>query len=197
MTALRCAGQFLNICQSAHSVSPLIGGCEEGCMKKKCGLNSAMQEGLFLLVLGGWLLWYSVDAYRHSYIKDWAQSPSLFPVIIACLLGVFGVEIFRQGWMEKAREKKAGGQALRVAVLFGMSLAYYFALSVIKLPYMALTVGSLTFALSVFEVATVVFLAAMMAYLGVRNKRVLLFVPIGASAFLSVMFRTLLRVLLP
>ena len=170
-------------------------------MKKKCGFNHAMQEGLFLLVLGGWLLWYSLDAYQHSYIKDWAQSPSLFPVIVACLLSLFGVIIFRQGVMEKTQEKtqekQQGGQARQVLVLLGMSLAYYFALSVIELPYMAMTIGSLTVALSVFEVATVIFLACMMAYLGVRSKAVLAFVPVGTSVFLSIMFRTLLRVLLP
>lgn len=166
-------------------------------MKKKCGLNHAMQEGLLLFLLGGWLLWYSLDAYRHSYIKDWTQSPSLFPVVISCLLGLFGIIIFVQGIKERETETKKGGKALQVAVLLGISLAYYLALSVIDLPYMALTIGSLTFALSVFELATVVFLAAMMFYLGVRSKAVLIFVPIGASAFLSVMFRTLLRVLLP
>ena len=166
-------------------------------MKKKCGLNHGMQEGALLFLLGGWLLWYSIDAYRHSYIKDWLQSPSLFPVVIACLLGLFGVIIFMQGLKEKETEKKKGGNALQVVVLMGMSLAYYFALSLINLPYMAVTIGSLTFALSAFEVATVVFLAAMMFYLGVRRKTVLVFVPVGASVFLSVMFRTLLRVLLP
>ena len=86
---------------------------------------------------------------------------------------------------------------MRVIVLLGMSLAYYAALSAIDMPYMALTVGSLTLALSTFEAATAVFLAAMMFYLGVRSKAVLALVPVGASAFLSVMFRTLLRVLLP
>jgi len=166
-------------------------------MKKKCGLNHAMQEGLLLLLLGGWLLWYSLDAYQHSYIKDWTQSPSLFPVIVACLLGLFGVIIFMQGLKQKEKTEKKGGKTLQVAVLLGMSLAYYFVLSVVDLPYLAVTIGSLTLALSVFEVATVVFLAAMMFYLGVRNKAALVFVPIGASAFLSVMFRTLLRVLLP
>ena len=166
-------------------------------MKKKCGFNHAMQEGLFLLVLGGWLLWYSLDAYQHSYIKDWAQSPSLFPVIVACLLGLFGVIIFRQGVVEKMQEKQQDGQMLQVLVLLGMSLAYYFALSMIELPHMALTICSLTVALSVFEVATVIFLACMMAYLGVRSKAVLAFVPVGTSVFLSIMFRTLLRVLLP
>ena len=166
-------------------------------MKKKCGLNHAMQEGLLLLLLGGWLLWYSVDAYQHSYIKDWAQSPSLFPVIVSCLMGLFGVIIFCQGLTDRRETKGQGGNLLQVIVLLAMSLAYYFALSAIDLPYLALTVGSMTLALSVFEVATVVFLAAMMVYLGVRNKAVLIFVPIGASAFLSIMFRTLLRVLLP
>ena len=166
-------------------------------MKKKCGLNHAMQEGILLLLLGGWLLWYSIDAYQHSYIKDWLQSPSLFPVVISCLLGLFGVIIFMQGFRKGESENKKAGSALQVLVLLGMSLAYYFALSVVKLPYLAFTIGSLTFALSAFEVATVVFLAAMMFYLGVRNKAVLVFVPIGASAFLSIMFRTLLRVLLP
>ena len=167
-------------------------------MKKKCVLNHAMQEGLLLLLLGGWLLEYSLDAYQHSYIKDWTQSPSLFPVIVSCLLGLFGVIIFSQGLTgQRGAEEKPAGNGLQVIVLLGMSLAYYLALSVIELPYLALTVGSLTLALSAFEAATAVFLAAMMAYLGVRRKAVLVFVPIGASAFLSVMFRTLLRVLLP
>ena len=166
-------------------------------MKKKCVLNHGMQEGALLLLLGGWLLWYSLDAYQHSYIKDWTQSPSLFPVIVSCLLGLFGVIIFAQGLRQKETENKKGGKTLPVLVLLGMSLAYYFVLSVVKLPYLALTIGSLTLALSVFELATVVFLAAMMFYLGVRNKAVLVFVPVGASAFLSIMFRTLLRVLLP
>lgn len=166
-------------------------------MKKKCVLNHGMQEGLLLFLLGGWLLWYSLDAYRNSYIKDWTQSPSLFPVIVACLLGLFGVIIFRQGIRARDAETKKGGHVLPVAVLLGMSLVYYLALAVIDMPYLAVTVGSLTLALSVFEVATVVFLAAMMLYLGVRNKAVLVLVPIGTSVFLSIMFRTLLRVLLP
>ena len=98
---------------------------------------------------------------------------------------------------EREAEEKRRGSALRVLCLFGMSLAYYAALAVVKLPYMALTIGSLTFVLSAFEVATVVFLAAVMAFLGVRSRRILILVPVGTSLFLSVMFRTLLRVLLP
>ena len=166
-------------------------------MKKKTALNPAVQEGIALLLLGGWLLWYSLEAYKKSYIKDWAQSPSLFPVIISGLLALFGVIILRQGIGEQKSGAEKGGKTLQVLILLAMSLGYYLALSVISLPYMAVTVGSLTFALSTFELATVVFLAAMMFYLGVRNKAALIFVPVGSSVFLSVMFRTLLRVLLP
>ena len=86
---------------------------------------------------------------------------------------------------------------LKVAAVLGMTIAYYCALSVINLPYMGVTIGTMTFALSTFELATVLFLAGMMLYLGVRNALVLTLVPIVSSAFLSVMFRTLLRVLLP
>ena len=167
-------------------------------MKKKCSFNHAMQEGLALILLSGWLLWYSLDAYNRSYIKDWAQSPSLFPVIVAGLLAVFGVIILRQGMNEEtAAQKEKGGNFLKVAILLGMTAAYYLALSVIRLPYMAVTIGGLTFALSTFEIATALFLAAMMGYLGVRSRLALVLVPVCSSAFLSVMFRTLLRVLLP
>lgn len=163
---------------------------------KKRTFNHAMQEGVFFLLLGGGLLWYSLDAYDKSYIKDWAQSPSLFPALVSGLLMLFGVIILRQGLRERdgQAEKKAVGTVL---IMLGMSLAYYLALAVIDMPYLALHAFSLTFTVSTFEVATVVFLAAMMAYLGVRSKRVLVFVPIGTSIFLSIMFRTLLRVLLP
>lgn len=168
-------------------------------MKKRI-LNHSMQEGIFFLLLSGWLLWYSLDAYRSSYIKDWAQSPSLFPVLVSALLALFGVIILRQGLRERDHQAQAaakGGNALQVLVLLAMSLGYYLALAVIDLPYMAMNIGSLTFTLSTFEVTTVVFLLVMMLYLGVRSKPVLIGVPIGASVFLSVMFRTLLRVLLP
>ena len=168
-------------------------------MKQKRFLNHAMQEGIFLLLLGGWLLWYGLDAYSKSFNKDWTQSPSLFPVVVALLLAYFGVLIFAQGMREKnaAAEASKGGHALQVLALLGMSLLYYLALSVIRLPYMGVTVFSMTLTFSTFEAATIVFLLAMMLYLGVRSKRVLACVPVGATAFLSVMFRTLLRVLLP
>ena len=40
-------------------------------------------------------------------------------------------------------------------------------------------------------------IAAVMLYLGVKNRRVLAIAPLATTVFLSIMFRTLLRVLLP
>ena len=166
-------------------------------MKQKRYLVPAVQEGTLILLLGGWLMWYSVDAYNHSYIKDWAQSPSLFPLVVAGLLALLGVVILGQGLKEEAPASGQGGRVREVILLLGMSLAYYLALSVIRLPYLAVTLGTLSFAFSTFELATVVFLAAMMFYLGVRSRPVLIALPLGMTAFLSVMFRTLLHVMLP
>jgi len=166
-------------------------------MKQKRYLVPAVQEGTLILLLGGWLMWYSVDAYNHSYIKDWTQSPSLCPLIVAVLLAILGLVILGQGLKEDEPASGRGGRAREVFSLLGMSLAYYLALSVIRLPYLAVTLGTLSFAFSTFELATVVFLAAMMFYLGVRSKPVLIALPLGMTAFLSVMFRTLLHVLLP
>lgn len=165
-------------------------------MKQK--LNHAMQEGIVFLLLSGGLLWYSLDAYSKSFNKDWSQSPSLFPVLVSVLMAILGVIILRQGLREKTADAAAeGAKPLQTLILLVLVLAYYLALSVIRMPYLAVTVAGLTFSLSTFEVATFVFLAVMMFYLGVRSKPVLVFVPIGTSVFLSVIFRTMLRVMLP
>jgi len=167
-------------------------------MKKKCVLNNAIQEGIFFLLLSGWLLWYSLDAYGKSYIKDWAQSPSLFPVLVSGLLALFGVIILYQGLTERSAACESQTvQPLQVLIVLGMALAYYLALSVINLPYTAVTAFGLTFSVSTFEVVTVVYLMVMMFYLGVRNETALLLVPLCSSAMLSIIFRTMLHVLLP
>lgn len=169
-------------------------------MKRKSFLNHAVQEGVLFLLLSGGLLWYSLDAYRKSFNKDWTQSPSLFPVVVSLLLALFGLIILMQG-VREVREGSAasakGGQPMQVIILLGITLAYYMALSVIKMPYMGVTIFSLTLTLSTFEVVTTVFLLVMMFYLGVRSKPILICVPVCASAFLSIMFRTMLHVLLP
>lgn len=167
-------------------------------MKQKYYLNHAVQEGVFFLLLGGSLLFYSLDSYSKSFNKDWTQSPSLFPVVVSVLMGLLAIIVLAGGIREKnAQAAAAKGNTKQVLIILGMSLLYYLALAVIKMPYLAVTAFSLTFTLSTFEVATCVFLLVLMLYLGVRSKPVLIAVPVGSTVFLSIMFRTLLRVLLP
>ena len=167
-------------------------------MKQKCLHNHSLQEGVLFLLLGGALLRYGLDSHSKSFNKDWTQSAYLFPVIVALLLGALAVMLLVQG-VRAAYEKQAarGGEARRFLIVLGMTLAYYLALAVIRMPYLAATVFSLTLTLSTFEVATFAFLLVLMLYLGVRSRKVLLTVPLATTVFLSVMFRTLLRVLLP
>ena len=65
------------------------------------------------------------------------------------------------------------------------------------IPYVTIGIFSLMYTFSTYEVATVVFLAAMMAFMSVRKLPILIFVPLGTTLFLSIAFRTLLHVLLP
>ena len=167
-------------------------------MKEKYLQKHALQEGVLFLLLGGALLGYGLDSHSRSFNKDWTQSAYLFPVIVALLLGVLAVLLLVQGVRQAgAQQRAAGGEGRRVLAVLGLTLAYYVALAVIRLPYLAVTVASLTLTLSAFEVATLVFLLVLMLYLGVRSAKVLLSVPLATTVFLSVMFRTLLHVLLP
>ena len=170
-------------------------------MKTKTWRNHAMQEGVFFLLLSGWLLYYSIDAFGRSLKRDWTQSPGLFPLIVSGVIALLALCILYEGMKETAKEAEATaekkGKTPQVLILLGISLLYYFALAVVDLPYMGVTIASLTFRISTFEIATAVFLVAMMLYMGVRSKPVLVLVPVCSSVFLSVMFRTLLRVMLP
>jgi hypothetical protein len=84
-----------------------------------------------------------------------------------------------------------------VLVLLAITLAYYLALALLKIPYITFGILSWSLTISNFEIVTVVFLIAMMLYLGVRKVPVLVLVPICTSLFLSVTFRSMLHVLLP
>lgn len=167
-------------------------------MKKKLYRIREVQEGVVFLLLSGMLLGNSLEAYKKSYIKDWAQSPSLFPTVIAGLLAVLAVILLIKGVRTGESEGKArGGHVMQVLAILGMSILYMAVMGAVELPYMGVTVFSLTFVLSTFEIATLVFLLAMMLFMGVRSKPVLALVPPCTVVFLSVMFRTLLHVMLP
>ena len=149
------------------------------------------------------LLSYSLSSYAKGFNKSWAQSPYLFPLIVAIAMIGLSLWIVGEGVtaMKKAaaNPEKAGKVEKRRWVVIALILCaiYYAALAFIKIPY--ITIGILPFAytFSTFEVVTVVFLIAMMVFMGVRKIPVLVFVPIGTTLFLSLAFRTFLHVLLP
>lgn len=174
-------------------------------MKQKAIWNHGIQEGILFLLLGGALLWHSLDAQSRSFNKDWSQSPYLFPVLVAVLVGVLSLSLLYQGasTMRKAAAapQSAGAvpakQTIPVLVVLGLSLLYYLSLAVLKIPYITFGILSWSLTVSNFEVCTLLFLIVLMLYLGVRKAAVLVAVPFCTTLFLSVAFRAMLHVLLP
>lgn len=174
-------------------------------MNQKKIWNHAIQEGCFFLLAGGALLWHGLDSHRKGFNQDWSQSPYLFPVLVAVMLGILAVSLMGQGMYDAKEAGKSVSpdradtkkNTLQVLIVLGLALLYYLSLAVLKIPYITFGILSYSLTISNFEVMTVVFLFVMMLYLGVRKIPVLVLVPIGTSLFLSVTFRAMLHVLLP
>ncbi len=176
-------------------------------MKNK--IHSLIVEGILFCGSGLGLLSYSLVSYRKSFNKDWAQSPYLFPLIVGAAMTGLSAWLIGEGL---TKGKNAGEieppkgtvpQAVsgsRIGGVFAALLLcgiYYLALAELKIPYITIGIFSFLYTFSTFEVATIVFLAVMMAFMGVRRLRILLLVPLGTTLFLSIAFRAMLHVLLP
>ena len=158
-------------------------------MKNK--IHSLIVEGIVFCGSGLVLLSYSLSSYAKGFNKSWVQSPYLFPLIVA--LAMIGLSLWIVGEGVTAMKKEAAvpndkkvSKAEKtekrrwVVIALILCVLYYAALAFIKVPYV-----------------TIVFLIAMMTFMGVRKIPVLVFVPIGTTLFLSLAFRTFLHVLLP
>ena len=154
------------------------------------------------------LLSYSLSSYAKGFNKSWVQSPYLFPLIVA--LAMIGLSLWIVGEGVTAMKKEAAvpndkkvSKAEKtekrrwVVIALILCVLYYAALAFIKVPYVTIGILSFAYTFSTFEVVTIVFLIAMMTFMGVRRIPVLVFVPIGTTLFLSLAFRTFLHVLLP
>ena len=168
-------------------------------MKNK--IHSLIVEGIVFCGSGLVLLSYSLSSYAKGFNKSWAQSPYLFPLIVA--IAMIGLSLWIVGEAaanpDDKKPEKAGKTEKRRWVVIALILCaiYYAALAFIKIPYITIGILSFAYTFSTFEVVTVVFLIAMMIFMGVRKIPVLVFVPIGTTLFLSLAFRTFLHVLLP
>ena len=177
-------------------------------MKNK--VSSLIAEGILFCGSGILLLSYSLisyalySIYAKAFNKSWSQSPYLFPALVGAALIGLSIWIMGQGVLamkragngitlkEKTDSKGKMARVLGVLVLCGLYL-------VLEVSIPRVTIGILSFSItiSIFEVATVIFLIAMMWFMKVRKVAVLVLVPIGTSLFLSIAFRTCLHVMLP
>ena len=173
-------------------------------MKNK--IHSLIVEGIVFCGSGLVLLSYSLSSYAKGFNKSWVQSPYLFPLIVA--LAMIGLSLWIVGEGVTAMKKEAAvpkkvSKAEKtekrrwVVIALILCVLYYAALAFIKVPYVTIGILSFAYTFSTFEVVTIVFLIAMMTFMGVRKIPVLVFVPIGTTLFLSLAFRTFLHVLLP
>jgi len=172
-------------------------------MEKQKKFNSNIYEGVFFMIIGISLIIYSLTSYSNSFNKDWSQSPYAFPMLVAIFICLLSLSLLLQGFNQsKLSESNKQGSYKKpnikgVFVILAMSAIYYAALSLVSMPMFTLTIASLAISISTFEVATIIFLFALLFYLGVRKKMVLVSVPILTTILLSIAFRTLLNVLLP
>lgn len=173
-------------------------------MKNK--VSSLIAEGILFCGSGILLLSYSLISYAKAFNKSWSQSPYLFPALVGVLLIGLSIWIMGQGVLAMkragngttpAKAADSKGKAARVLGALILCGLYYLALAEVSIPRVTIGILSFSITISIFEVATVVFLIAMMWFMKVRKVAVLVLVPIGTSLFLSVAFRTCLHVMLP
>ena len=183
-------------------------------MKKR--INSLILEGIFFCGSGLMLLLHSVQSIRGAFNRRLAESPYFFPLLMAVLMIVLSVWLIMEGIGKSriteeshaasaapeetsagARGEDADAGVRRVLGVLLLCLLYYLALRFLHLPYITIGIFSLYFTISAFEVVTLVFLPAMMLFLGVRRPVILPAVSLGVTLFLSIAFRTCLHVLLP
>lgn len=173
-------------------------------MNNQKKINKIIYEGCFFMIIGVSLIIYSLISYSRAFNKDWSQSPYAFPILVAIFICILSISLLIEG-IKKYKESEGNNNfnksvkpnAKGVIVILFMSAVYYMTLAAVKIPMITLTILSLSISFSTFELATIIFLFALLYYLKVKKIMLLVFVPIFTTIFLSIAFRTLLHVLLP
>ena len=147
---------------------------------------------LALIGLSVWLIGEGVRAMKKEraagdHTEDVGQSAA----------GEHMADVGQPALREQEADIPAPVKSRGVVIALILCALYYAALSFLKIPYITVGILSFQYTFSTFEVVTLVFLGAMMAYMGVRKPLILTLVPVGTTLFLSIAFRTLLHVLLP
>ena len=149
-------------------------------MKNK--IHSLIVEGIVFCGSGLVLLSYSLSSYAKGFNKSWAQSPYLFPLIVA--LAMIGLSLWIVGEGVTAMKKEAAvpndkkvskeektEKRRWVVIALILCVLYYAALAFIKVPYVTIGILSFAYTFSTFEVVTIVFLIAMMIFMASERSR--------------------------
>lgn len=146
--------------------------------------NKNIQDALFFFILAVVLMIYALVNHYDTANLEWKTSPYLFPVLIAIFIGALSFSLVADGIRQiKSSEKdsdKIAAQWKGVVYTILVSVLYYVIMSVIT-----------------FIPATILFLVAMMLYLGERRIWLIAAVSIISSLAIYIIFGMLLHVMLP
>jgi len=150
--------------------------------------NKSVQDSVVVLGLGLALGIFSIYSFFHSKVKaEWIMSPYLFPMLIALFAIAMAYCLFMEGKHQVDAERAGAPVAKRdaiklksVVIVVGLSILYYVLMRVIT-----------------FIPATVLFLAALMWFMGERRWKVLIPVAVLAPLVIYALFALGLNVRLP
>ena len=150
--------------------------------------NKSVQDSIVVLGLGLALGIFSIYSFFHSKVKaEWIMSPYLFPMLIAVFAIAMAYCLFMEG-KHQVDAERAGTPAVKgdsiklksVVIVVGLSILYYVLMRVIT-----------------FIPATVLFLAALMWFMGERRWKILVLVAVLAPLVIYALFALGLNVRLP
>ena len=150
--------------------------------------NKSVQDSIVVLGLGLALGIFSVYSFFNAKVKAaWIMSPYLFPMLIALFAIGLAYCLFMEG-KHQVDAEKAGGAAAKSSAIKLKSVAAVVAISVIY--YLVMRVIT-------FIPATMLFLAALMWFMGERRWKVLVPVAVLAPLVIYAVFVWGLSVRLP
>ena len=150
--------------------------------------NKNVQESVVVFLLGVALGAYSLISFYTARVQTkWIMSPYLFPLLLSAFSVLLSVSLFAEGRYEVSRErdgetpaKSAPLNYKNVLIVVLMGVAYYVLISLIH-----------------FIPASMVFLAAMIWFLGERRWWMIAAVAIAMPLILYALFGLGLNVRLP
>lgn len=151
--------------------------------------NKSVLDSIIVLGLGIALGAYSLISFYTATVKTaWIMSPYLFPLLLAVFAVLLSISLFAEGSYEVRKQRQAGGEkaapasinTVKVIVVTLFGVAYYLLISWIH-----------------FIPASVLFLAALIWYMGERKWWKIALVAAIMPFILYFLFAVLLHVRLP